>query len=110
MCSGKSVEGPRRAVVNISKGDISGKIVLEQASPNSPVKIRGTVHGLEAGLHAMHIHEGKTLGAHCDAVGQHFNPTNKQHGAPRDPNSHVGDLGNIKVGVDLGYVERYITY
>jgi len=95
-CAGKSVEGPRRAVVTISNAEINGKIVFEQASPKSPVKIRGTVHGLESGLHAMHIHEGQQLGADCHQVGPHFNPTGKQHGGPRDANRHVGDLGNIK--------------
>ena len=109
MCSGKSIEGPRRAVVNVSKGNISGKIVLEQASPNSPVKVRGTVTGLEPGLHGMHIHEGKSLGSHCEAVGTHFNPTGKQHGGPRDPNRHVGDLGNIKVVFLCAIVSSLLT-
>ncbi|EFX76382.1 hypothetical protein DAPPUDRAFT_213992 [Daphnia pulex] len=95
-CAGMSVEGPRRAVVTISNGEINGKIVFEQASLKSPVKIRGTIYGLEAGLHGMHVHEGQQLGADCHQVGPHFNPTGKQHGGPRDANRHVGDLGNIK--------------
>jgi Cu-Zn family superoxide dismutase len=106
-CAGKSVEGPRRAVVTISNAEINGKIIFEQASPKSPVKIRGTVHGLEAGLHAMHVHEGQQLGADCHQVGPHFNPTGKQHGGPRDANRHVGDLGNIKV--NLRYCIRSLT-
>lgn len=98
-CAGYSVEGPRRAEVTIHQGNVNGKIVLEQASAGSPVKIRGTVYGLEPGLHAVHVHEGKTIERGCgkNVVGPHFNPTGKQHGGPRDANRHVGDLGNIKV-------------
>lgn len=98
-CAGKSVEGPRRAVVTISNGEINGKIIFEQASSKSPVKIRGNIFGLESGLHGMHVHEGQQLGADCHQVGPHFNPTGKQHGGPRDANRHVGDLGNIKVNI-----------
>lgn len=93
------MDGPRRAVVTIHQGDINGKIVFEQATPSSPVKVRGTVYGLEPGLHGMHVHEGKSIERGCGerAVGPHFNPTGKQHGGLRDANRHVGDLGNIKV-------------
>lgn len=96
-CAAKSIEGPRRATVSISANEINGKIIFEQASPSSPVKIRGTIYGLEPGMHGMHVHEGRQMGADCHQVGPHFNPTGKQHGGPRDPNRHVGDLGNIKV-------------
>ena len=96
-CSAKSLH-PRRAVVELDDGaNIKGKLVLEQAATHSPVKIRGVIYGLEPGMHGMHIHEGTELGANCELVGSHFNPEGKHHGGPRDPERHVGDLGNIKV-------------
>lgn len=96
-CAGKSVEGPRRAVVILSNEEVIGKIILEQASASSPVKISGSIQGLSVGQHGMHIHEGRQLGNNCQHVGQHFNPTGAHHGGPRDSKRHVGDLGNIKV-------------
>lgn len=62
------------------------------------VKITGEVRGLPPGQHAMHIHEFGDNSNGCTSAGDHFNPFNKDHGAPDDDNRHVGDLGNIEVG------------
>lgn len=61
------------------------------------MRIRGTIYGLEPGKHGMHVHSGRQLGENCELVGDHFNPTGRSHGGPRDAESHVGDLGNIEV-------------
>lgn len=33
-------------------------------------------------------------------LGPHFNPLNKDHGAPSDQHRHAGDLGNVTAGPD----------
>ena len=91
-CSAKSVEGPRRALVVMQGSDIQGKILLEQASINSPVKIRGVIYGLEPGQHGIHIHQEAELGQRCERVGAQFNPTERSEGE-----RPVGYLGNVKV-------------
>lgn len=57
------------------------------------VHIFGSLSGLESGHYGFHIHDGTT----CDDRGGHFNPTDRPHGAPDEPEHlrHVGDLGNL---------------
>ncbi|KAI9565713.1 vitellogenin fused with superoxide dismutase [Daphnia sinensis] len=91
-CAGKSVEGPRRALVTIQgTGDVNGKLMLEQASINSPVKIRGVIYGLEPGLHAIHAHTGTSLGVQCENVGERLFDADK-----REHEKLAGHLGNVK--------------
>ncbi|XP_017752406.1 PREDICTED: copper chaperone for superoxide dismutase isoform X2 [Eufriesea mexicana] len=61
--------------------------------------IDGTIDGLTSGKHGMHIHECGDISQGCNSVGEHFNPTNAEHGGPEDDifKRHVGDLGNIMV-------------
>ena len=89
--SGKSVDGPHRATVKFigEYNTISGSVMMEQASPNSPVKIRGVVYGIEAGQHSIHIHTGTTLGERCENVGSPF--VHEKSDRP------AGFLGNVKV-------------
>ena len=92
-CYAKSVEGPRRALVQIQgDSDVSGKLMLEQASVNSPVKIRGVIYGLEPGLHGIHVHAGNSLGAQCENVGEQL-----VHADRRESEKLASHLGNVKV-------------
>lgn len=66
--------------------------MLEQASINSPVKIRGVIYGLEPGLHAIHAHAGSSLGIQCENVGERLFDADK-----RENEKLAGHLGNVKV-------------
>lgn len=81
---------PRRAIVNIEGMGVSGKLTMEQVSPNSPVKIRGVIHGLEPGRRGFHVHRGTSLGYQCDAVGEQYSSGDRF-------DMPAGFLGNVKV-------------
>lgn len=56
--------------------------------------------GVEPGEHGIHIHETGEIEPSFEAAGDHFNPTNAEHGF-EDPNGpHAGDLENITVAQD----------
>ncbi len=83
---------------------------------NGEVKITFTnsgKSGLTPGVHGIHIHEtGSCIAAGetpFKTAGGHFNPTNAKHGAPEDPNSHAGDLGNFTVKPDGSFLFQITT-
>ncbi|XP_042516198.1 superoxide dismutase [Cu-Zn]-like isoform X2 [Macadamia integrifolia] len=83
-------------VLNSSAG-VSGTLYFTQEG-DGPTAVTGSVSGLKPGLHGFHVHAlGDTTNG-CMSTGPHFNPANKEHGAPTDENRHAGDLGNIVVG------------
>lgn len=61
------------------------------------VHINVTSSSLPTGEHGFHFHEiGKCEGPDFTSAGDHFNPMNQQHGHQDDPQSHAGDLPNIR--------------
>ena len=71
---------------------VKGSILLMQA-PNTATMIKGTITGLEPGLHGFHIHEFGDMSDGCKSMGGHYNPDGVDHGDINE--GHVGDLGNI---------------
>src|SRR4051812_37955842 len=68
---------------------------------NTGIVLRVEANGLPAGLHGVHLH----ITGRCDppdfkSAGAHWNPTSKQHGHQNANGFHMGDLGNLGVGVD----------
>ncbi len=56
--------------------------------------------GVEPGVHGIHIHETGAVTPSFEAAGDHFNPTNNEHGFANPNGPHAGDLENIVVGPD----------
>lgn len=85
-----------------TKGDVVGFARFHEE--NGELKItfaNASDSGLTPGEHGIHVHEVGSCVAAGDtpfkSAGGHFNPKNVKHGAPEDPNSHAGDLGNFTV-------------
>uniref|UniRef100_UPI001CB93F5F superoxide dismutase [Cu-Zn] 2 n=1 Tax=Erigeron canadensis TaxID=72917 RepID=UPI001CB93F5F len=94
--------GGLKAVAVITGGDnsVKGSLHFLQSQLNGVTQVRGKITGLKPGPHGFHIHAlGDTTNG-CNSTGPHFNPFNKDHGAPWDNVRHAGDLGNIVAGQD----------
>jgi Cu-Zn family superoxide dismutase len=97
-----------RCDVTVSSGDpaypIQGAVNFSQPLADSRTTVNIDLSGFQSAnlgrKHGIHIHEGGTIDERCMKAGSHFNPLAKQHGAPKDDNRHVGDLGNIEVNKD----------
>jgi Cu-Zn family superoxide dismutase len=87
------------AVVHGTKGNEKVMGVAKFTDTGAGVKVVADIEGLEPNSeHGFHVHE---FGDCSDmekamSAGGHYNPEKHQHGKPGDPNSHVGDMGNIK--------------
>ena len=84
---------------------VKGTILLMQA-PGTPTLIKGTITGLEPGLHGFHIHEFGDMSEGCKSMGGHYNPDGVDHGDIEK--GHVGDLGNV-LADESGVAEFSIT-
>ena len=100
--------GGASATVRDASGRELGTLTL--ADGNGGITVSGTLRGLPAGEHGIHIH---MTGA-CDApafttAGGHWNPTTKMHGSQNPQGPHVGDLLNITVGADSSATVQLTT-
>jgi Cu-Zn family superoxide dismutase len=51
--------------------------------------------------HGWHVHQNSvSANFTCSSAGGHYNPLQKNHGAPDASKRHVGDYGNFQVGPD----------
>jgi Cu-Zn family superoxide dismutase len=75
--------------------NVAGQVTFLQETEG--VRVTANLTGLTPGKHGFHIHEkGDCSAADFSSAGGHFNPTSQKHGAPTDPEHHLGDFGNIE--------------
>lgn len=84
------------AVLHPTQGnDVRGSITFREVADG--MRVEGEIKGLTPGKHGFHVHEfGDCSASDAGSAGDHFNPTNKPHGAAEDRERHAGDLGNIE--------------
>lgn len=78
-----------------SKGEAIGEAKLTQ-TPHG-VLIQADLSKLSPGPHAFHIHAIGKCEPPFKSAGDHFNPTDKQHGFLDPQGRHAGDLPNVHV-------------
>jgi len=76
-----------------------GTVTLTEGKPGLHVVV--LVSGIAPGKHGLHFHEnGDCSAPDATSAKGHFNPAHHDHGLPTSSARHLGDLGNIEVGVD----------
>ena len=92
-----AMNAPTRAVAVLhptAGNEVSGIVTF--TTTDKGLKIVADLEGLTPGKHGFHIHEyGDCSALDATSAGGHFNPFNKNHGAPTSMDRHAGDLGNI---------------
>ena len=90
-----------------NESHVSGKAIFTERPLT--VLLQLSMSGFEPNTkHGIHIHENGDCSADdASSAGGHFSPQGNPHGEPRDPQSHVGDLGNV-VSNSVGKIETSI--
>jgi Cu-Zn family superoxide dismutase len=90
--------------VTASMRDASGKdlgTLSLSVEGSRGIMTAGRLSGLPPGEHGIHLHTaGKCEGPKFTSAGDHWNPTNRQHGTKNPQGPHSGDMPNITVGQD----------
>lgn len=90
----KNVTATSNIIAKNNSG-ISGTVTFTEI--DGKVKMLAKIDGLQAGNHAIHIHEvGDCSAEDGSSAGGHWNPTNVDHGVWGTAPFHMGDIGNLE--------------
>jgi len=87
-----------RATIHDASGRELGTLTIR--GTESGIAISGALHGLPPGTHGIHLHDVGRCEAPFESAGNHWNPTNRQHGSQNPGGPHFGDLPNLTVTGD----------
>lgn len=90
--------GGATAAMRDSTGKELGTLTVSDAQGG--IMVMGSLKGLPAGVHAIHLHTVGSCSPNFAAAGGHWNPTNMQHGKDAPGGPHLGDTPNITVAAD----------
>jgi Cu-Zn family superoxide dismutase len=90
------------SAVTATLRDASGRDVgmLTISDGENVVTLSGRLTGLPQGEHAIHLHQVGRCEPPFESAGDHWNPTNRQHGRDNPQGPHLGDLPNLTIGAD----------
>jgi Cu-Zn family superoxide dismutase len=85
-----------RATLRNAQGAVVGTLTL--APSNTGIHFTGTLNGLPAGTHGIHLHAvGRCDAPDFSSAGGHYNPASAHHGLENPAGPHAGDFPNIVV-------------
>lgn len=84
---------PARATMRDAAGSVLGTLTVTEQ--RFGLHITGTLAGLPAGAHGVHVHTVGKCEPAFDAAGPHWNPDGRQHGLDNPAGPHRGDLDNV---------------
>jgi superoxide dismutase, Cu-Zn family len=92
---GNQGTGKAIAVLHPTEGN-SAKGTVTFTPKDGQVLVQVELTGLPPGKRGFHVHEyGDCSAPDAKSAGDHYDPTDKPHGGPKDAERHVGDLGNV---------------
>ncbi|HLT40341.1 MAG TPA: superoxide dismutase family protein [Enhygromyxa sp.] len=81
------------------EGGLVGEATFEEVEGGVRIHFEG--QNLPPGTHGFHIHQnGECMSPSFESAGDHFNPTNMQHGLENPAGPHAGDLPNLEVDIN----------
>ena len=87
------------ATLRNAQGTVVGTVTL--APSPTGIHFTGSLSGLPAGTHGIHLHAvGRCDAPDFASAGGHYNPASTHHGLENPAGPHAGDFPNVVVGSD----------